>query len=1036
MKFKKIEISAFRIYNNPENACFDFTTKTGDTADFISLYAPNGFGKTSFYDAVEWGITGSVNRFFIRPNNELYILEGNQSSKNEIPLLRNSKLERDTYVKVYTNSHAVPFEKEISRESIGPDLPLKKNTFSHEFQKVILSQDWISAFLTEKNGEERYKKFMENPELSGINDYYINLKHLLSAQQTEENKLKDGIGVLKSIVKDIEDENLLETINHQINSLISDYSQNVLKEISIETTDKELIDFKGLISTKIIYYNNKKDSLEKLINQLRVAKVGNDDLLGVKSYSKVISLFPKLLQELVDVKGVIKKFEEHDELVIQLIKKQEMLKRLSVEREELEPIVLKFDQYSFVKNNIKNKTISQIELEKASQALIESIENLKREEISAQEKLKSCLLQIEANEDKTKLLPTLQNSLSEIDKSIATEEKLFIEYSELRKSSETKITKLKTQNTYFKTRIDEIGVARYSIKDFEEEPKFKKIVSELEIKNNKIAEKRKELITLNSKIEKQQVLNSSIQEFIKEGLKLVNESQSSNCPLCEQSYSDFSMLASKISGNKALSQVLQELLKQKQILSSIINSLDTEVKVDVDLLLDFYNKKIDGLNIEIEKESIEPIDRKIIEVTEKVKSLKFNKNEIVLLMGGMSFLDYRDQLKEQKSKFLNSKIKSTRELNVFKDQLKIKIEKNEEIKKQLILLIEEKEDLLKNEDYLTILNYFKKNYPSENISKLLLINSLESLENNQSTCKEDAKLLSSLISPLNIKLSKYSLDKLNSKVVELEKQRTSLEKRIDNYILFLKENFEINADVYNSIEIESFIENENSKSKQELDISKLIYDGYVGLDKKSEHIVDFLQTENTKIKIKEKEKELDFLESTVRMEIEREREAVKKYLKERIKDFFFEGLINKLYEKIDPHPEFKEVNFIPNFDSDTPRLDVFVKSESSETLIPNLYFSTAQINILSLCIFLASALKSKDYDCIFIDDPIQSMDSINVLSTIDLLRSLVVNNGKQIIISTHDENFHKLLKKKMPTDIFQSKFLKLESFGKVSSDMS
>jgi DNA repair protein SbcC/Rad50 len=95
-------------------------------------------------------------------------------------------------------------------------------------------------------------------------------------------------------------------------------------------------------------------------------------------------------------------------------------------------------------------------------------------------------------------------------------------------------------------------------------------------------------------------------------------------------------------------------------------------------------------------------------------------------------------------------------------------------------------------------------------------------------------------------------------------------------------------------------------------------------------------------------------------------------------------------------------------------------STISSNLIPNLYFSTAQINILSLSIFLASALNSEKYDCIFIDDPIQSMDSINVLSTIDLLRSIALSYDKQIILSTHDENFHNLLKKKMPPDLFKS----------------
>lgn len=84
---------------------------------------------------------------------------------------------------------------------------------------------------------------------------------------------------------------------------------------------------------------------------------------------------------------------------------------------------------------------------------------------------------------------------------------------------------------------------------------------------------------------------------------------------------------------------------------------------------------------------------------------------------------------------------------------------------------------------------------------------------------------------------------------------------------------------------------------------------------------------------------------------------------------------------------------------------------------PSLYFSSAQLNILSLSIFLARALhvehKGKPVSTILIDDPIQSMDSINVLATIDLLRNISIKFDKQIILSTHDENFHELLKLKI-----------------------
>ena len=73
----------------------------------------------------------------------------------------------------------------------------------------------------------------------------------------------------------------------------------------------------------------------------------------------------------------------------------------------------------------------------------------------------------------------------------------------------------------------------------------------------------------------------------------------------------------------------------------------------------------------------------------------------------------------------------------------------------------------------------------------------------------------------------------------------------------------------------------------------------------------------------------------------------------------------------------------------------------------------------------------KSFNSIFIDDPIQSMDSINVLSTIDLIRSIIVNERRQIILSTHDNKFFNLLKKKIPYPQYRSRFIELETFGKV-----
>ncbi|MDE1347639.1 hypothetical protein [Vibrio aestuarianus] len=182
-----------------------------------------------------------------------------------------------------------------------------------------------------------------------------------------------------------------------------------------------------------------------------------------------------------------------------------------------------------------------------------------------------------------------------------------------------------------------------------------------------------------------------------------------------------------------------------------------------------------------------------------------------------------------------------------------------------------------------------------------------------------------------------------------------------------------------------------------------------------------------------------FLDETVAPELDKEKKKVSRFIHEQVKSFFYQDLINTIYSKIDPHPKYKTISFKCDFSQDKPRLHVFV-NDSSGGIVPTLYFSSAQLNILSLSIFLAKALNvenpktEESVDCIFIDDPIQAMDSINILSVIDLFRSIVVNWGKQIILSTHDENFYNLLQKKMPEDLFKSRYIELESFGKVKKE--
>lgn len=94
-------------------------------------------------------------------------------------------------------------------------------------------------------------------------------------------------------------------------------------------------------------------------------------------------------------------------------------------------------------------------------------------------------------------------------------------------------------------------------------------------------------------------------------------------------------------------------------------------------------------------------------------------------------------------------------------------------------------------------------------------------------------------------------------------------------------------------------------------------------------------------------------------------------------------------------------------------------------------FSSAQLNTVALSVFLGGALSKSNpkVNTIFIDDPIGHFDDLNVLSFIDVLRTIITETNWQIIISTHEENFYEVMKIKLNSKYYNSKFLNLKMRG-------
>jgi hypothetical protein len=124
-------------------------------------------------------------------------------------------------------------------------------------------------------------------------------------------------------------------------------------------------------------------------------------------------------------------------------------------------------------------------------------------------------------------------------------------------------------------------------------------------------------------------------------------------------------------------------------------------------------------------------------------------------------------------------------------------------------------------------------------------------------------------------------------------------------------------------------------------------------------------------------------------------------------------LVNQLYTRLDVHPTFRRFDFRSDrrYSAGHVRPWVF-DDEAGTDGNPAQLLSSAQLNALATCLFLALNLRhAPRLACALLDDPVQNMDDINVLSLVDTLRG--IRERRQIILSTHQEEFASLLWRKL-----------------------
>jgi hypothetical protein len=141
-------------------------------------------------------------------------------------------------------------------------------------------------------------------------------------------------------------------------------------------------------------------------------------------------------------------------------------------------------------------------------------------------------------------------------------------------------------------------------------------------------------------------------------------------------------------------------------------------------------------------------------------------------------------------------------------------------------------------------------------------------------------------------------------------------------------------------------------------------------------------------------------------------------------------LVADIYSRLDPHPAFKMIEF---------ELDTYYRRGTTTPLVrdlvedvaadPLMVFSASQANIAALSYFLAMGWTAGERSLPFVllDDPLQSMDDVNVLGFADLCRHL--RSQRQLLLSTHERRFASLLRRKLAPRASETTTVLLEFVG-------
>jgi len=1004
-------------------------------ADIAIIYGPNGTGKTSIIDAIEWTITGEVERLWGRnydkPVNaneslvNLFSKEKPAETQVEFSKNGNSILEK-RYVDLFKSRRSYATinnkranDKTMIRKIVGMQVPQEdvRRLRRIFLRSHFLGQNTILEFITQKP-EIRYDAFSR---MVGTQDYIL--------------------------------------FNEKVNSVIK------VSEKEMETNLKQRNEFNEEIKSISVQINRKKQTLKEI-------KRGIKEELSTKLLIKNIQI---MLQKLnIEVPEFLfqrkKGLPEIEELgkMIEIIspypprssKKINTLSNLIIEAKSQETRVQEIEKVMSNMNEFTRKTKELQKLYSSKESILKIFQNELNKD-----------LRQKVNYDKqivnTKWLVEILPKYRRTQESLSEERKHIKELSKERESIQTKAKAYKEKLSEpeknlqkFQKEIEDINVSvGYLLQIKEHLPAWKEnfgkisqimdFIRQLNKETNQLQQKKVELEkvlkhttdmlrSIESNLDTKKEKQNRILQLI---TKLKEYLDSPECPFCGHNWEKVEDLNKQVEkrllhlasilhdlGHYSLGKVedfkpmlksLVDLVSKHETLLKKINQIRRQIKILIE-------------DIELNLKKAQQLEREKVELNKKVEDWKntitYLKNKhpelevqivpdqtqiLTLLQGYQTQLDAINANQEKAKKKANNLDKEVKSIKSMRKNIEEQIVSHQNKESYYIeTLAQINEEIIERE----VTSLANQDVSILRISIEKLFREIEvmrkEIDKRQSICeKNEAELLNM---ENNLKKLSEKSSSLGERLRELKdssetfktnllKEKISSSKKLQEIINEIENKKGREIRYFQKCE-HLLVLSEQLKStvtfsqiKQEINMLK---EGKIKKDKIFNDITEVYQNLSKWITSLKKLKKLS--------EYKR-KEQEKRHFK------MYSPAANLVYARLNAHPLFNQI-ILKVGENELKVLAQSSKSDQSTSektnqISPRQFFSEAQLNIAALSIFLATALHQKwsAFNTIIIDDPIQNMDDFNVYAFLDLIRGLIMNGRHQFILTTCNRDLYKLM---------------------------